>query len=125
MVPLGSPPLSQVAGAETGASQTELEAVEASVPSEASPCSADPNVSTFVPLVVEEDCPAEGRTPFVPPPSLAPAGTSPTVASDRIEIEVAGVVVRPHGDIAPDRLAAVVVALRRSSGLDGSIGKPA
>ena len=108
LVPRGSPPLPPVVNGPVRAARTP------SVP-EAEPDGDIGSPPAFVPLLVA----GEHEPPAPPAPPSAPP-LAPSVHPDRIEVEVAGVVVRLPGDVSAIRLAEVVAALR-----DPVTGRPA
>jgi transposase len=114
LVPRGSPPLPPVVSEAIRSTRaSSAPAVEPDVGSDAAPA--------FVPLMVagESAPPGSGDPPSPPAPSSAP-----NAWPGRIEIEVAGVVVRLPGDVPTRRLAEVAAALRGLTG-DAASGRPA
>jgi transposase len=102
LVPRGSPPLPPVVDGSLRVTRaSSVPAAEPDVVADAAPA--------FVPLMVA----GEGKPPRPDDPPSPPASPStPSVHPDRIEVEVAGVVVRLPGDVAASRLAEVAAALR-------------
>lgn len=102
LVPRGSPPLPPVVNGSLHVTRaSSVPAVEPDVVANAVPA--------FVPLMVAgEHEPSGSETPSSPP---APPST-PSVHPNRIEIEVAGFVVRLPVDVPADRLSEVVRGLR-------------
>lgn len=102
LVPRGSPPLPPVvsgSGRDASASSAPV----------AEPDDDIGRPPAFVPLMVA----GEGEPPGPDdPPSPPVSPSTPSVHPDRIEVEVAGVVVRLPGDVAASRLAEVAAALR-------------
>ncbi|MGR3435783.1 MAG: transposase [Shimia sp.] len=113
LVPRGSPPLPPIVNGPVRAAS----ASSAPVAEPYDAIAAPPEPPAFVPLMVA----GEGEPPGpddLPSPPASPS--TPSVHPDRIEVEVAGVVVRLPGDVAADRLAEVAAALR-----DMATGRPA
>jgi transposase len=106
LVPRGSPPLPPVVGGSFRVARaSSVPAVEPDVGANAAPA--------FVPLMVAGEGAPSGSDD--PPPSPAPP-LGANAGSGRIEVEVAGVVVRLPGDVAARRLAEVVRGLRDAIG---------
>ena len=104
LVPRGSPPLPPIVdGPVRAAGSSSTPVAEADGDIGAAPA--------FVPLMVagEREPSRFDDPPPVPPPA-------PNAGPDRIEIEVAGMVVRLSGDVAACRLAEVVRGLRDAIG---------
>lgn len=102
LVPRGSPPLPPVVNEPVRA------ALASSAPV-AEPDVGGDEAPAFVPLMVtgKRELPEFDDLPSPPAPL-----STPNVHPDRIEVEVAGVVVRLPGDVAASRLAEVVAALQ-------------
>lgn len=106
LVPRGSPPLPPVVNGPVRAARTPSAPV-------AEPDGAIDAPPAFVPLMVAGEGAPSGSDD--PPPSPAPP-LAPSAGSDRIEVEVAGVVVRLPGGVSAGRLAEVAAALRGMAG---------
>ena len=106
LVPRGSPPLPPVVNGPVRA------ALASSAPV-AEPDGAIGAPPAFVPLLVAGEHEPPGADDLPSPPASA---STPSVHPDRIEIEVAGVVVRLPVDVPAHRLAEVVRGLRDAIG---------